>query len=455
MITNPLINPSAGMSGSVLSLFNNNTPGLWYSPSDLTDAKIASGLTGAAFLAAYPMTALYQDAAGTTPVTALEQPVGKMLDKSGRGNHAIQSTSANRPVITSRKNLLTYTEDFGNAVWTKAGAATVSGSLVTIGGAGDLHYQLTVVSGLTYTTSFYAQASGSGTPGYKIYDVTHGLDIVAPTSYAASINPSTSTRISVSFTIPAGCTTIQVVPCLRLAGVVAVYLTYSQLEYGTTATRYQRVGAATYGTGTAAGVADYDYVNFPRFLRYNGTNSSMATAATLDLSSTAAVTVWAGVTKLSDAAIGSIFELGPSVTGVIGGFGLIASLNSTTQDYWAGVSSGAVNDKYLTGVIGGFDSPITNVISIRANKSAYPVNGSGLVYRVDSTIPTPTYLAVGDWSGNFANQILYLGARAGNALFFNGLMADTIILGALSTNAQVAQTEQYVKTKTFEPPYTW
>lgn len=34
------------------------------------------------FLAAFPQHALYQDSAGTTPVTAVEQPVGLMLDKS-------------------------------------------------------------------------------------------------------------------------------------------------------------------------------------------------------------------------------------------------------------------------------------------------------------------------------------------------------------------------------------
>ena len=46
----------------IKDLFNNNEQGVWYDPSDLTT--------------------LYQDAAGTIPVTAVEQPVGLMLDKS-------------------------------------------------------------------------------------------------------------------------------------------------------------------------------------------------------------------------------------------------------------------------------------------------------------------------------------------------------------------------------------
>ena len=42
--------------------------------------------------------ALFQDDAGTDPVTADGDPVGRMLDQSGNGNHATQSVSGSRPV---------------------------------------------------------------------------------------------------------------------------------------------------------------------------------------------------------------------------------------------------------------------------------------------------------------------------------------------------------------------
>jgi len=60
------------------SLFANGEQGAWYDPSDLTT--------------------LYQDSAGTTPVTADGDPVGRMEDKSGNGNHATQAGSTSRPV---------------------------------------------------------------------------------------------------------------------------------------------------------------------------------------------------------------------------------------------------------------------------------------------------------------------------------------------------------------------
>lgn len=43
------------------------------------------------------MATLSQDSAGTTPVTAASQPVGRVLDQSGQGNHFIQTTAGKRP----------------------------------------------------------------------------------------------------------------------------------------------------------------------------------------------------------------------------------------------------------------------------------------------------------------------------------------------------------------------
>jgi hypothetical protein len=42
--------------------------------------------------------ALFQDSEGTVPVTADGDPVGRMLNQSGNGNHAIQTVSGSRPV---------------------------------------------------------------------------------------------------------------------------------------------------------------------------------------------------------------------------------------------------------------------------------------------------------------------------------------------------------------------
>lgn len=60
-------------------LFANGEQGFWYDPND--------------------MGMMFQDAAGTTPVTAAGQAVGLIRDKSGRNNHAFQTVSASRPIL--------------------------------------------------------------------------------------------------------------------------------------------------------------------------------------------------------------------------------------------------------------------------------------------------------------------------------------------------------------------
>lgn len=76
---------SSSMSQVIKALFANNEQGFAFDFNDLST--------------------MYQDSAGTIPVTGAGQPVGKVLDKSGRGNHATQSTSAKRPIL--QKNATT------------------------------------------------------------------------------------------------------------------------------------------------------------------------------------------------------------------------------------------------------------------------------------------------------------------------------------------------------------
>ena len=69
-----------------LVLFADGKQGMWYDPSDLST--------------------LFQDAAGTVPVTTNGNPVGKMLDKSGNNNHATQTTVTARPLYNTEPSRL-------------------------------------------------------------------------------------------------------------------------------------------------------------------------------------------------------------------------------------------------------------------------------------------------------------------------------------------------------------
>lgn len=68
------------------ALFSSGEAGVWLEPSDTT---------------------CFQDAAGTTPAGAGD-PVGRITDLSGNGNHATQSTSASRPTLQQTADGLWY-----------------------------------------------------------------------------------------------------------------------------------------------------------------------------------------------------------------------------------------------------------------------------------------------------------------------------------------------------------
>ena len=85
-----------------LQLFAAGEQGVWYDPSDLST--------------------LFQDSAGTTPVTAVGQPVGRMLDKSGRGNHAFQATAIDRPTLQQDSGGRYYLSCNGTNTWMQTSA---------------------------------------------------------------------------------------------------------------------------------------------------------------------------------------------------------------------------------------------------------------------------------------------------------------------------------------------
>ncbi len=122
---------------SPASFFANGEQGWWYDPSNFAT--------------------LFQDSAGTTPVTAVEQPVGLQLDLSGRGNHRFQATSANRPVISARVNLFVGTATLATqSVTTRATAHTL-----TFTGAGSITLTGTAIG--IYTAGTYSVTTTAGT----------------------------------------------------------------------------------------------------------------------------------------------------------------------------------------------------------------------------------------------------------------------------------------------------
>ena len=402
-----------------------------------TTALFANGEVGV-FYDCSDLTTMFQDSAGTTPVTAVEQPVGKILDKSGRGNHATQATSTKRPVLSARVNLLTKTEDFGDAAWIPASVSvtpnaiaapdgTVTADMLSVIAACAFRtIDITVLASSNYTFTFYAYRGTASELKYSVYNTSALADIVSATSFYSQTVAGAWSKVTLNFTTPVGCTSIRLFP-IRDPGVIGTCYIWgaSLVPADQAALPYQRVNTAT----------DYDTVGFKHYLKFDGVDDALVTNA-IDFTATDKMTVVAGVRKLSDAATNLVVvELG--VRSAAGSFGVYApggyaaGYTFTNQ----GVSQSQTNSP-LT-----YTAPITNVITgvgeISADVSVLRING----------IQAATS-ASDQGTGNYGNYPLYIGSRGGTSLPFNGHLYSLLIRGAQSTDAQIVSAETYVNSKT-------
>lgn len=80
---------ASSISGSLISGGNIGAPVSGFSPTQLAGLSLWYDISD--------LTTLFQDAAGTTPVTADGDPVGRINDKSGNSFYCSQSTASARP----------------------------------------------------------------------------------------------------------------------------------------------------------------------------------------------------------------------------------------------------------------------------------------------------------------------------------------------------------------------
>ena len=405
-------------------MFAHGEQGAWYDPSDLPT--------------------LFQDTAGTVPVTAVEQDVALMLDKSGRGNHASQATSTKRPKYSRRVNLLTSTEDFSGAAWKRTaapGAGTASAPVVISnddGQADKVTFDATGAGISSLSRSFgYSVASYAGfvrlkaaTPGDvgKIVAFRHAsggayLLITLTSEYqVVGRNETTATTYTGEYVL---CTRPSVGTS---SGPVAVHLAYASLTLAIDA-------HLPYQWGNTATDYDADPAKFPAYLSFDGVDDALSTSS-IDFTGTDKMTVWAGVTKLSDAAVGVVAEL--DITIFLGGF-YMAAPNSVGPTFGFASKGTVQASPTQSGHAAPKNAVLTGIGDISGDIASLRVNG------VAETVNTD------QGTGNYRNIPLYIGARAGTSLFFNGRLYQLIVRGAQSSLSQIEAVENLIR-KTMRLP---
>ena len=420
-----------------LSLFSAGEQGAWYDPSD--------------------MSTMFQDSAGTTPVTAVEQPVGLIYDKSPRGNDAFQTTATKRPILSARVNLLTKTEDFSG--WDLSDATVSSNVTTSPNGTmtGDKLVDTVAESTLPtanmavaitaqpYTLTVYAKAAEYGYLVVRVDALNYNRYVTFNLlTGAAEVGLGLATtadaigdgwyRCSVTYT-----STISGVATYFFSssiignqnphtgdGTSGIYLWGASLVPADQASLpYQRVNTAT----------DYDSVGFNKYLAFDGVDDALVTNS-IDFTATDKMTVWAGVRKLSDADVGILVEL--SSNAVSNAFLIAAPRTSNSADF-GNRSAGTIytdattnlvypnNISYVTTSVMGISTQ-TNIVQVNSIQAASNTASQG--------------------AGNYGNYPLFIGQRNQAALPFNGNIHSLIVRGAQSSDAQIASTEQYVNGKT-------
>jgi len=420
------------------------------------------------------MSTLWQDSAGATPVTAVEQPVGRWADKSGRGIIATQATAASRPIWSARKNFLQLSENFNNSYWTKVGCTVDIGGLnITETSANSAHSIARAAvlaatpgptAGYTLTSAFIVTpdgrtkcslmiANGATSRFYRVmFDLTGaGAVIGTPENTGALTNVANSItniggqyHISVTAQFPAetggvGTTLYAVndtpaIAYIGSAGLVALTVEKGQFEYGNVSTLNGPAGNITTGYQYSEAAAVYDYAGFPKYLRFDGTDDFMVTTV-INLTATNKVTSWAGALKLSDNSQAVIFEWSNSTVSNAGVFGFVCPLTSGPNILWR--SRGTTTaDATLTS---GFASPI-QIVATGESDIAAPLSRVRANGQTTSTVTT-------QGTGNFGNFAAYIARRGGTTNQYTGGIHQLIVRGAATTLADIQTTEQFIAGK--------
>ena len=436
------------------ALFAASEPGAWYDPSD--------------------MSTLFQDSAGTTPCYQpgqgqVDPPVGRILDKSGRGNHATQTTTTSRPTLSARYNLLTKSDQFADVVWIKTRCAVTAnaglapdGSLAASKLVEDtsatathaMQGQILTLQAVLHTCTVYLKAAerswallrvgASSANFFAYFNLANGVigNAGAGTTFASIISVGDGWyRCQVTGT-PAAASdyALSLFPAAGNGGVTysgdgtsGIYIWGADIRPandGVGLPPYQRVVDAN----------TYDTTGFPLYLKFDGVDDFLQTAS-VDFSGTDKLFVSAALRKLSDAAAGIVVELSLVSNSNPGAFALLApsGANPTMGVYLRGATT-LVTKNALSGIASPASGVLTGVFDLAAitQQARIRINGQ----------PAGGSASSDAGGGVFGSYPLYVGKRGLNAsTMFNGRLYGLLIRGAATPDATIAAVESYLNSK--------
>lgn len=352
-----------------------------------------------------------------------EGKIGNISVREIPGNHFIQPTTANRPVVSARVNSILSSENFTTAAWTSGNAGTGVTPIRTAnyaeapdGTMTATRLQFNVGSGTTINDRSYIQQAVGNVAGS---DRAARLWVKANTPDDVGKDVAVRFASGVDYTVPTLTADWQLLEMsgtsgttsptisIELRGARSTSETVDVLVWGADLRNPdQFIGLPPYQRVTSA--TDYDSKGFPVFLRSNGVNQGMYSAAPVDYSGTDKATLTVGMRKASDAAAGTVFEHGPNSSTVDGTFGLFAP-NSGVNANLAWTARGTTTGASTLARAAPVTRVATGVMDISAPFRA-------LILAGDTTSQSSGSLG----SGNLTSQVQYLCRRGNSGVPFNG-----------------------------------
>lgn len=437
MKTALLVRRRRGAGFNPALLFANGEQGGWFEANDSTT--------------------LFTDVAGTTPVTTPGDAIALQLDKSGRGNHRTQATTAARPLyalhpVGGVRNLLQYTEDGSNWTTLNLSQATLDGEITLTENAESsvVHRAFIASDSVSDEANIIRfEVKPNGRTKLRVWVFSGSLNVNIDVENQTLLDKHASMGVPSFSTTPDGFTVVTFTgPSNRIFnqlnflllddagnasytgdGTSGLIIRKPQLELGSTATNYQRVGSFL-------DVSEEGKARRGR-LWYNGTSHFMQTPTITP--GTDKVQVFAGVRKLSDAARGVLVEHSASAAANNGS--LVVTAPDAASATFAFESKGTT---LVSAVDTGIAAPATRVLTGLGD-----ISGDSAILRINGVQEAISTAEQG--TGNFLAYPLYFGARAGTSLFFGGYEDTSIVrFGPTPDDTTISKVESYVVSKTPE-----